>query len=260
MTNDILISVVIPAFNEARNIGNGSLETVYGYFSKQQNTYEILVVDDGSSDNTAQLIDDFAKQHQGLRLIRNPHKGKAFAVKRGVEEAKGKYILFTDMDQSTPPEEVEKLLPFLERRAYDIAIGSREIMGAKREQEPWYRHIMGKGFNVIVQILAVHNIHDTQCGFKLFKTVVAKKLFGSLRVYKDDGKEVQGPRVTAFDVELLFLAQKRGFTIAEVPVMWHHVKSERVSPLKDSYRMFMDVLKIRLNDIMGVYAKADTTS
>lgn len=249
------LSIVIPGYNEERNLKNGCLKIVASYFNKQVYDWEVIVVDDGSTDNTAKLVEDFALKNPLFRLIRNPHRGKAFTVKTGIEQAKGDYVLFTDMDQATPPEESEKLLPFLEKRGYDIAIGSREIMGAKREQEPWHRHLMGKGFNFVVQLVAISNIHDTQCGFKLFRNEVAKQLFNRMQVYKDGGKEVKGPLVTAFDVELLFLAVKKGFRIAEVPVFWHHVKSVRVNPLKDSYRMFVDVLKVRLNDLRGVYEK-----
>ncbi len=255
MENDLYISVVIPAFNEVRNISTGALEMVAAYFEKQSYKCEILVVDDGSTDNSASLVAEITKTHPIIQLIKNPHRGKAFAVKTGVMEAQGQYVLFTDMDQATPPQEIEKLLPFIEKRGYDVVVGSREIMGSKREEEPWYRHIMGKGFNIIVQILAVHNIHDTQCGFKLFRTSIARELFSAMQVYRGEGKEIKGPFVSAFDVELLFLAQKRRNKIAEVPVIWHHVKSERVNPIKDSYKMFIDVLKIRLNDITGVYAK-----
>lgn len=250
------LTIVIPSYNEEKNIKAGSLKKVSDYFSKQSYDWEVLVVDDGSSDGSSSLIEQFATAKPNFKLIRNPHKGKAFTVRTGVMQAKGQYVLFTDMDQATPPEEIEKLLPFLDRRGYDIAIGSREIMGAKREAEPFHRHLMGKGFNFIVQLIAISNIHDTQCGFKLFRSSIAKDLFKRMQVYRDINKEVKGPLVTAFDVELLFLAKKQRYKIAEVPVFWHHVTSQRVSPLKDSYRMFMDVLKIRLNDVQGVYDKA----
>lgn len=250
------LTVVIPSYNEEKNIKAGALKKVADFFSRQSYEWEVLVVDDGSIDESARLVEQFVANKPRFRLIKNPHRGKAFTVRTGVLEAKGQYVLFTDMDQATPPEEIEKLLPFLDRRGYDIAIGSREIMGAKREDEPFHRHLMGKGFNFVVQLLAISNIHDTQCGFKLFRNNVAKDLFKRMQVYRDLNQEVKGPLVTAFDVELLFLAKKRGLKIAEVPVFWHHVKSQRVNPLKDSYRMFMDVLKIRLNDVRGVYGKA----
>lgn len=244
------LSVIIPAYNEEPNFKKGLLADVPKYLEKQKYSYEILIVDDGSSDQTAKLSGDFAGKYKNVRVIKNPHQGKAETVKRGVQEANGEYILFTDFDQATPISEIEKLLPFFPE--YDIVIGSRQLPGAKRQKESLHRHLMGLVFNVIVQAIAVRGIWDTQAGFKCFKKVVAKDLFGQLKVY-GKGKQVQGALVTAFDVELLFIAKKRGFKIKEVPIIWHAVKTSRVSPLKDSARMFRDVLKVRLNDIKGVY-------
>jgi len=246
------ITIVFPAFNEERNISNGCLDVVDQYFSKQPYKTETIIVDDGSTDQTVPLVEQFMKNRPNFRLIRNPHRGKAFTVQTGVEAASGCFILFSDMDQATPPQEIEKLLPFIEKRDYDIAIGSREIMGSKREQEPWYRHVMGKGFNFLVQLIAIRNIHDTQCGFKLFKGTLAKELFSDMIVNRSQ-KRVKGPLVTVFDVELLFLAHKRGYRIAEVPVLWRHVATNRVNPVKDSVRSLIDILKIRFNDVRGLY-------
>ncbi|MEX2028245.1 MAG: dolichyl-phosphate beta-glucosyltransferase [Candidatus Curtissbacteria bacterium] len=244
------LSVIVPAYNEQPNFEKGLLDSVPQYLEKQNYTYEILIVDDGSSDKTAKLSEDFAKKYKNVRVIKNPHQGKAETVKKGVQEASGEYILFTDFDQATPIAEIEKLLPLFPQ--YDIAIGSRQLPGAKREKEPFHRHLMGLVFNMIVQVIAVKGIWDTQAGFKCFKKEVAKELFGQLKVY-GKGKQVQGALVTAFDVELLFIARKKGFKIKEVPIIWHAVATSRVSPLKDSARMFRDVLKVRLNDIKGVY-------
>src|SRR4030043_2424495 len=138
-------------------------------------------------------------------------------------------------------------------KGYSIAIGSREVKGSKREEEPWYRHLMGRGWNLFVQLLALPGIHDTQCGFKLFKADIAKDLFNSLRVYTR-GVEKQA-FTGAFDVELLFLAQKRNLQIAEVPVHWKHVQTTRVSPIRDSIRMALDLLRIRCADLRGRYEK-----
>lgn len=244
------LSVIIPAYNEEPNFKKGTINDIPVYLGKQSYTWEVLIVDDGSDDNTAKLADQFAKANKNIRVIKNPHEGKAETVKKGVEEAKGELILFTDFDQATPITEVEKLLPMFPE--YDIVIGSRQLPGAKREKEPFYRHIMGLGFNLIVQLIAVRGIWDTQAGFKCFKNEVAKELFGKLKVY-GKGKKVKGALVTAFDVELLFIAKKRGYKIKEVAIIWHHVSTTRVSPIKDSLRMFRDVIKIRFNDIKGVY-------
>lgn len=250
MSDKIYLSIIIPAYNEEPNFINGTLSEVPKYLEKQHYSYEILIVDDGSDDNTAKLGDDFAKKHENVRVIKNPHQGKAETVKKGVQESKGEIILFTDFDQATPLSEVEKLLPLFPQ--YDIAIGSRQLPGAKREKEPIYRHLMGLGFNLVVQMIAVRGIWDTQAGFKCFKSDVAKKLFAMLKVY-GKGKQIQGALVTAFDVELLFLAKKHGYKIKEIPIIWHHVSTSRVSPVKDSLRMFRDVLKVRANDIRGFY-------
>ena len=244
------LSVIIPAYNEEPNFKKGTVNEVPEFLKKQGYTYEILIGDDGSSDNTASLAQDFANKHDHVRVIKNSHEGKAATVKTGVKEAKGDYILFTDFDQATPISEVEKLLPYFSQ--YDIVIGSRQLPGAKREKEPIHRHIMGLVFNIIVQIIAIRGIWDTQAGFKCFKAQIAKELFGQLKVY-GKAKKVQGALVTAFDVELLFIAKKRGFKIKEVPIIWHHVSTSRVSPIKDSLRMLRDVIKIRLNDLRGVY-------
>lgn len=244
------LSVIIPAYNEEPNFNNGAIDDVPKYLEKQIYSYEILIVDDGSSDNTAKLGEAFAKKHKDARIIKNPHQGKAETVKTGVNEAKGELILFTDFDQATPLSEVEKLLPFFPQ--YDIVIGSRQLPGAKREKEPIHRHIMGLVFNLLVQLIAVRGIWDTQAGFKCFKGDVAKNVFSKLKVYSK-GKKVQGALVTAFDVELLFIAKKHGHKIKEVPIIWHHVATTRVNPIKDSLRMLRDVLKVRFNDLKGVY-------
>ncbi len=245
------LSVVIPAYNEEPNFKRGTIDEVPKYLDKQSYSSEVLIVDDGSEDRTATLADAFAKKHENVKVVKNPHQGKAETVKSGVVEANGELILFTDFDQATPLSEVEKLLPLFPE--FDIVIGSRQLPGAKREKEPIHRHLMGLVFNLIVQAIAVRGIWDTQAGFKCFKADVAKNLFSKLKVY-GKGKKVKGALVTAFDVELLFLAKKHGYKIKEVPIIWHHVATSRVSPIKDSLRMLRDVIKIRLNDIKGVYS------
>jgi len=244
------LSVIIPAYNEEPNFKKGTIDELPGYLEKQDYSFEMLIVDDGSEDNTAGLAQDFAKKHKNVRVVKNPHQGKAETVKTGVSESKGEYVLFTDFDQATPISEIEKLLPFFPQ--YDIVIGSRQLPGAKREKEPIHRHLMGLVFNLIVQAIAIRGIWDTQAGFKCFKGNVAKDLFAKLKVY-GKGKKVQGALVTAFDVELLFIAKKHGYKIKEVPIIWHHVATTRVNPIKDSLRMLRDVIKVRLNDFKGVY-------
>ncbi|MCH7952107.1 glycosyltransferase family 2 protein [Patescibacteria group bacterium] len=246
------LSIVIPAYNEAENFKQGVLDEVHEYISRLPYESEVIVVDDGSEDKTADLVERWIKNKKHWRLIRNPHKGKARAVADGVLQAGGEFILFTDFDQATPIGEIEKLLPFMEK-GYEVAIGSREVKGSRREHEPSYRHIMGRAWNILVQAVAIPGIRDTQCGFKLFERKAAHELFANLSVYAD-GEEKEA-YTGAFDVELLFIAQKRGFQIAEVPVYWKHVETSRVHPIRDSIRMFADLLRIRIADLTGKYDK-----
>jgi glycosyltransferase involved in cell wall biosynthesis len=246
-----LVSVVIPAYNEARRLPQ-TLARVNEYFHAQPYTAEILVVDDGSSDNTAQIVASFAQAHPRVRLIQNDHRGKGYTVRTGMLAARGHIVLFSDADLSTPIEELEKLLPWFER-GYDIVIGSREGLGAQRIKEPFYRHFMGRVFNFIVQTLTVRGIQDTQCGFKAFRYEVAHDVFARLQLYGDNTKPVRGGMVTAFDVEVLFIGYKSGYRIKEVPVQWRYGTETKVNPLKDSYRNFRDVLLVRWNDARGLY-------
>lgn len=245
------LSVIIPAYNESENLKKNSLSHVYTFLKQQSEPFEIILVDDGSSDATYDLLMHFSNDKPEVKVLREPHRGKANTVKAGMLAASGSYRLFTDFDQSTPIEEVSKLLPFF-HRGYDLVIGSREVEGSAREKEPWYRHLMGKGFNFFVQLLAVRGIHDTQCGFKMISAKAATKLFPKLKATMKPKKDAF---TGAFDVELLFLARKNNFRIAEVPVQWQHVKTKRVSPIKDSLRMFWQLLLIRWEYLSGRYAK-----
>ncbi len=244
------ITIVIPAYNELENFKAGKLQQVAGYLKRKNLNWQVIVVDDGSTDGSNKAVKSWTAKKKNWQFIQNPHQGKASAVMTGVLKAKHPYILFTDFDQATPLSEVDKLLPFL-KKGYKIVIGSREIKGSIREKEPWYRHLMGKIFNFIVQLFAIRGIHDTQCGFKIFDTKTAQQLFQSLKVYQP--KAEKHAFTGAFDVELLFLANKKGYKIAEVPVHWYHSPTSRVSPVRDSIRMFFDVLKIRLINILGGY-------
>lgn len=244
------LSVVIPSYNESSNLERGVLDQVVSYLKKQDFSWEVVLTDDGSQDGTPEKLKVFAQQHKHVRVVENPHRGKGPTVSSGMLAATGEYRLFTDFDQSTPLSELEKFRPFMQD-GYEIVIGSRALQGARRADEPWYRHIMGKGFNFLVQVIAVSGIHDTQCGFKLFSARAVEALFPRLRVYQ--GKQRQDAFTGAFDVELLLMAKRLGYEIAEVPVEWHHHETDRVSPLKDSIRMLGDILKIRWNDLRNQY-------
>lgn len=246
-----LVSVVIPAYNEERRLPH-TLQRVNAYLAAQNYPAEILVVDDGSTDGTTRVVETFAQQHPTVRLLKNDHRGKGYTVRTGMLAAHGHIVLFSDADLSTPIEELEKLMPWFER-GYEIVIGSREGVGAQRIKEPFYRHIMGRAFNFVVQLLTVRGIQDTQCGFKAFRDDVAQDIFSRMLLYGDNAKQVSGGMVTAFDVEALFIGHKAGYRIKEVPVQWRYGTETKVNPLKDSYRNFCDVVRVRWNDVRGLY-------
>lgn len=245
------LSIIIPAYNELTNLEAGVLDEVVDFLKLQKFSWEVILVDDGSSDGTALALDKFAHHHQQWQVLHNPHRGKAATVSAGMLKAQGEWRLFTDFDQSTPVSEVTKLLEKT-KDDYQVVIGSREGDGAQRDQEPWYRHLMGRVFNLVVRTLTVSHIQDTQCGFKLFSATATEQLFPNLKVYGGQSPR-QDAFTGAFDVELLFLARRQGLKIVEVPITWRHRHTDRVSPIKDSFRMFRDVLRIRLAAWQGVY-------
>jgi glycosyltransferase involved in cell wall biosynthesis len=245
------LSIVIPAFNEMVNFKAGKLKQIVEYLTIKKLPWEVVVVDDGSTDGSNLAIKAWVERQNRWRFIQNRHQGKAMTVKTGIEAARNPQVLLSDFDQATPISEVEKLLPFVDK-GYQIVIGSREVKGALREQEPWHRHLMGKVFNALVQLVAFRGVHDTQCGFKIFDTQIAREIFSRLVVYRP--RPEKHAFTGAFDVELLFLAAKKGVKIAEVPVHWYHAPTTRVNPIRDSARMFVDVLKIRWADLNGRYS------
>lgn len=244
------LSVVIPSYNEMKNLDRGVLDQVLSYLKNQKYTWEILLSDDGSADGTTAKLHEFAKKDKRVQVVENIHAGKGPTVQSGMLKATGEWVLFTDFDQSTPLSEIEKLLAY--QNTHQVIIGSREITGAKRDQEPIHRHIMGKGFNVLVQALAIPGIYDSQCGFKVFRHDACQDIFSQLVVY-GRSKERQDAFTGAFDVEALFLARKKGYQIKEVPIVWHHNETDRVNPVKDSLRMLTDIIKVRLADLSGKY-------
>ncbi len=247
------LSLVIPAYNETANINAGALKTVATYLSKQAFTYEVIVVDDGSEDDTAALAEAFARAHPNFRVVRNPHRGKAFTVATGLQAGEGQVVLFSDMDQATPIHEAEKLLPFFEQ-GFDVVIGSR---GSYRHNAPWWRKLMSRSQVVLRNvILGFRDITDTQCGFKAFRGSAVNPILDRLSVFSQKNvTSVQGATVTAgFDVEMLFVAQKLGYRIKEVPVEWDYRHSRRVNLLKDSLRGVQELLRIRGADLKGAYS------
>lgn len=233
------------------NLRKGVLDKVEHFLDRQKFEYEVIVVDDGSSDGSQEFVEKFSKENKRFKIIKNQHLGKAGAVSSGMLAAKGEYRLFTDMDQATPIEEVEKLLPFMSKN-YDIVIGSRN---STRKGAPWTRALMAKGMIILrTLIVGIRGIQDTQCGFKMFRDNASEELFTKLEKFHHGYKKISGSSVTAgFDVELLFLAEKEGYKIKEVPVEWLYVESRRVSPIKDSINALLELLRIRYNDLSGKY-------
>lgn len=244
------LSVILPSYNEQKNITRGALNEVLQFLQDYEKTWELILSDDGSTDGTVDELKKFSQKDSRIKLICNPHKGKGPTVKTGMLQATGSWRLFTDFDQSTPLREVRKLLKFTTQA--EVIFGSREIIGSRREKEPFYRHIMGRGFNLFVQLLAVPGTQDSQCGFKLFSEKATVKLFESLYIYS--GKDNRQDAFTgAFDVELLYLAKKYGFTLKEVPILWKHFQTDRVNPVRDSILMLADILKIKMADWTNKY-------
>ena len=232
--------MVIPAFNESSRI-IPTLESVASYLDEQAYSWEVLVVDDGSSDGTADLVAEWTEARCNVRVVRRDHFGKGWAVRAGMLEATGRNRFMCDADLAMP---IDYLAGFLARieAGVDLVVGSREAAGARRFDEPAYRHLMGRLFNWVVRLVAVDDIQDTQCGFKCFRDEVAMDLFSRQR-----------SRGMGFDVELLYLAQKRGFQVEELPIDWHHHADSRVRPGVDSFDMLKDTLLVRLRDALGKY-------
>lgn len=247
----IYLSVVIPCFNESENLKRGVLDEVNSFLKIKKYAWEVIVSDDGSTDQSLQIVGNFVKKNPDFRLLENTHAGKPFAVRAGIESAKGEIVLFTDMDQSTPIDQVDKLLPWLEK-GYPVVIGSR---GTSRKNFPFYRVLASNVFRILRGAFILPEIIDTQCGFKAFENEVAKKVFSMMEIFKR--KEVsKGWRVTAFDVEALFIAKKLGCKIKEVEVTWKDrdiAKGKQRSFMKESREMAKEILRVRLNDWQRIY-------
>lgn len=239
------LSIVIPAYNEESRLPH-TLPKVVEFVEAQPYEAEVLVVDDGSVDRTAELVEKFAANHPCVRLIRAEHGGKGHAVRIGMLQALGEFAFLCDADLAMPITELPKFLPPRQNH-YHVAIGSREAAGAVRYNEPAYRHVMGRVFNWLVKIMAVPGFEDTQCGFKCFHSSVSNDLFSH--------QTING---FSFDVEVLYIALKRGYKIIEVPIHWYYQTESKVHPVRDTIRMFKDMLKVRRNDRRGLYEPAPT--
>ena len=234
------LSVVIPAYNEEQRLP-ATLAEATDYLRARGHPYEILVVVNGSTDRTAEVTKAAAERDPNVRLILTPMRGKGLAVKIGVGESSGERVIFCDADFSTPIDEAVGLADHLDSR-YQIVIATREGHGARRIGEPYARHLMGRVFNGIVRTLAVPGVEDTQCGFKAFTRDCARDIFSRQTIVG-----------FGFDVELLYIARCRGFRVLEVPVTWEYRSSSRVDPLRDTFRMVADILRVRRNGLLGRY-------
>ncbi len=242
------MTILIPAYNEAHRLPQ-TLQRVVDFIETRPETLDVLVVNNNSRDETRVVAGEFAARHPGLRVVDQPVQGKGAAVRKGVFEAQGEYVFICDADLAMPIEELPRFYPETLGGEYDIAIGSREAPGAKRYHEPWYRHVMGRVFNLLVRLLAVPGIQDTQCGFKAFRREAALPLFETQTI---DG--------FAFDVEILAIARRWNYRIHEVGIPWHYGESGSINPLRDSLRMFREVLRIRRNLQAGRYEKPRSPS
>jgi len=229
------ISIIIPAYNEEKRL-EGTLEKIRSFFNGKNMAYEVLVVDDGSRDRTVEVAERTSLAGKFiLRVLSNgENRGKGYSVRRGIKNAEGNLVLVTDADLSTPIEEISKLEKYL-REGFHIAIGSRSLKGSEvKVSQPIYRVLMGKTFNLLVRGFVMKGIIDTQCGFKLMKRECLEKILPGMKI---DG--------FSFDVELLYLARKKGYKIKEVPVVWRDCRGSKVNPLSDSLRMFKDLFYIK---------------
>lgn len=233
-SESIYLSLIIPAYNEALRLPP-TLTRVLEYLSAQPFTTELIIVDDGSSDGTGEVAEAAIRDFPLHRVVRNePNRGKALSVKRGLLEGRGKYLLFSDADLSTPIEEAEKLLAELEAGA-DVAIASRQLPDSVLTvHQPWYREVAGRMFGWINQIILLPGIPDSQCGFKAFRREAAHEILSH--------QKLSG---WAFDAELMFIARKLGLKIAQVPVTWTNDPNSKVKMLRDGFKMVMDLFRIR---------------
>lgn len=238
--NTPFLSIIIPAHNEANRLPR-TLEQIFKYLKAQNYSSEVVVVENGSSDNTLELATQFIKDHSNLVVIQEHQKGKGNAVRRGMLVARGEYRFICDADLSMPIEDLAKFLPPVSGD-FDVAIGSREAPGAIRYNEPPYRHIGGRAINLAIRFFILPGLQDTQCGFKCFRAETTQMLF-----------EQQTQMGWSFDIELLYLARRKKLRIREIPIHWYFDTGSKVNAIRDALRMISDIFRIHLNAIRGIY-------
>lgn len=245
--SEFFLSIIIPAHNEEERLPP-SLELVADFIQQQSYPIEVIVVENGSSDQTLQVAQSFQQKMPFLRVISKQQSGKGLAVKSGMLAARGTYRIFCDADFSMPVSEISKFIP-AENEAYDIAIASRELPGSRRVDEPEFRHLIGRVFNALVRYSLLPGLHDTQCGFKAFRGAIVPHLFN-----------LQTMPGWSFDAELLFIAQRFQYKIIEVPITWHYKPGTRLHIFKDSIQMASDLFTIRRNARQGLYDQKNQAS
>ncbi len=236
----IFLSIVIPAHNEEKRLPR-TLEQVFAFLEKQDFSAEVVVVENGSADRTFEIARSFAEKHPQMRVLQNDERGKGLAVRRGMLEARGQYRFICDADLSMPIEEIVKFVPPA-LSGFDVAIGSREAPGAVRYNEPAYRHWGGRGINLIIRLLILPGLQDTQCGFKCFSAEASQHLF-----------KLQTLPGWSFDIELLYLARRAKMRIREIPIHWYFGEDSKVSAVKDALNMIRDIFRIHGNARRGLY-------
>lgn len=248
------LSIVLSNYNEHANLERGVLLQMATYLKSVNFTWEVIINDDGSTDGGDKIIEDFVRKHSGFRMIYGKHGGKAAGIWNGIQVAQGELVLFTDMDQSTPLVELEKLLPWFDK-GFDVVFGSR---GKMRNNFSPIRQLSSWAFRTFRGTMLLREVVDTQCGFKSLRTTVAKQIFPMLSVIKDKKRVSGGWTVSAFDVELLFLAEKLGYKLKEVDVSWKNEDtsiSKEKSFISESLDMLKQIIQVKLNDITGKYDK-----
>jgi dolichyl-phosphate beta-glucosyltransferase len=237
------LSLIIPAYNEEQRLPE-TLKRVLAFLESQSYTYEVLLVENGSQDRTLEIAQDYARRYASLHVLSAPVRGKGWAVRQGMLAAQGEYRFMADADLSMPIAEINRFLPPA-LSDVDISIASREAPGAVRYNEPAYRHLVGRVYNLMIRLLALPGLNDTQCGFKCFRGEVAEDVFRRQTLIG-----------WSFDVEILFIARQRGYSIQELSIPWYFNPDSKVRVLHDSLQMGLDLIKIRLNALRGVYDQA----
>ena len=244
------LTLVIPAYNESHHVED-TLAASVAQFRDYPAAWHVILVDDGSEDDTLAIARAFAATHPEVEARTIPHGGKAAALREGMRAATTDVILFSDADLATPLTYLPRFLDEISAGA-DVVIASREGSGARRIGEPWHRHVMGRVFNRLVQLLLLPGIEDSQCGFKMFTHAISDSILRNARLYRD-GDTVTGARVTAFDVEMLVIARRQGARIVSIPVVWTYGVRSKVSPIRDTITNFRDVMAVTVNDRLHKY-------